>query len=282
MNMISANKSSNETIGLIQDLKVTVAECDFYLQVQVIENAPYGMLLGRPFLTLTEANTRHFLNGDSQITLLDPNTNAKITIPTKPRKRNLEKRSAYVGLLEIDEPETRGDFKGSTREKYITMNSEINRLPTYYPREPEQHENSGENSDSNKNETNETKRIINSLACKEVADRTRPIAITVPEESGIMQRIPSDPLVDLPVPPTSTPDVEPGEQYTKERKEAMPVNNPIPPGIHDEVVKVLKHEIKPGIFEPSNSSYRSRWFPARSDDDAVVWIEKQPFIEGIY
>jgi hypothetical protein len=37
-------------------------------------------------------------------------------------------------------------------------------------------------------------------------------------------------------------------------------NIPIPPGIYDEVVKVLKHKIKSGVFEPSNSSYRSRWF----------------------
>ena len=37
-------------------------------------------------------------------------------------------------------------------------------------------------------------------------------------------------------------------------------NIPIPRGIYDQVIEVLKHKIKTGVYEPSNSSYRSRWF----------------------
>ena len=37
-------------------------------------------------------------------------------------------------------------------------------------------------------------------------------------------------------------------------------NIPIPPGIYDEVCVLLKWKINAGIFKPSNSSYRSRWF----------------------
>ena len=37
-------------------------------------------------------------------------------------------------------------------------------------------------------------------------------------------------------------------------------NIPIPPGIHDEVCRLVKEKIDAGVFEPSNSSYRSRWF----------------------
>jgi RNase H-like domain found in reverse transcriptase len=37
-------------------------------------------------------------------------------------------------------------------------------------------------------------------------------------------------------------------------------NIPIPPGIYDEVCKVIQRKIDAGVFEPSNSSYRSRWF----------------------
>ena len=37
-------------------------------------------------------------------------------------------------------------------------------------------------------------------------------------------------------------------------------NIPIPPGIYDQVIEVIKHKIRTGIFESSNSSYRSRWF----------------------
>ncbi|KAI5823228.1 hypothetical protein K523DRAFT_219949, partial [Schizophyllum commune Tattone D] len=37
-------------------------------------------------------------------------------------------------------------------------------------------------------------------------------------------------------------------------------NIPIPPGIHDKVIDLLKEKIKAGVYEPSQSSYRSRWF----------------------
>jgi transposase InsO family protein len=37
-------------------------------------------------------------------------------------------------------------------------------------------------------------------------------------------------------------------------------NMPIPPGIVDKVIEVLKLKIDAGVYEPSESSYRSRWF----------------------
>lgn len=37
-------------------------------------------------------------------------------------------------------------------------------------------------------------------------------------------------------------------------------NIPIPPGICDEVCRITKSKIDAGVYEPSNSSCRSRWF----------------------
>ncbi|EJD37128.1 DNA/RNA polymerase, partial [Auricularia subglabra TFB-10046 SS5] len=37
-------------------------------------------------------------------------------------------------------------------------------------------------------------------------------------------------------------------------------NRPIPPGIRDELIKLLKEKIAAGVYEPSTSSYRSGWF----------------------
>ena len=37
-------------------------------------------------------------------------------------------------------------------------------------------------------------------------------------------------------------------------------NIPIPPGIYNDVCKIIKTKIDAGVYEPSNSSYRSRWF----------------------
>ena len=83
MVMESANKTKNETMGLLQDLKIVIGGNDFYLQVQVVQDAPYEMLLGRPFYTLTQASHKHFDNGDSRLTIFDPNTGDKITVPTR-------------------------------------------------------------------------------------------------------------------------------------------------------------------------------------------------------
>jgi hypothetical protein len=37
-------------------------------------------------------------------------------------------------------------------------------------------------------------------------------------------------------------------------------NIPIPPGVYEEVCEIIKKKIEAGAYEPSNSSYRSRWF----------------------
>jgi hypothetical protein len=37
-------------------------------------------------------------------------------------------------------------------------------------------------------------------------------------------------------------------------------NIPIPPGIYDEVCAVIRKKLAAGVYEPSNSSYRSQWF----------------------
>jgi len=37
-------------------------------------------------------------------------------------------------------------------------------------------------------------------------------------------------------------------------------NIPIPPGIRDKVIEVLRSKIEAGVYEPSQSSYRGRWF----------------------
>jgi len=52
----------------------------------------------------------------------------------------------------------------------------------------------------------------------------------------------------------------PVEMPTVPHKPWIVRNLPIPPGIFDQVCKKIQHKIDAGIYEPSNSSYRSRWF----------------------
>jgi hypothetical protein len=46
---------------------------------------------------------------------------------------------------------------------------------------------------------------------------------------------------------------------------------PIPPGIHNKVLKIIKAKVAAGIYEPSTSSYRHQWFcVAKKDGDVQV------------
>ena len=43
-------------------------------------------------------------------------------------------------------------------------------------------------------------------------------------------------------------------------------NIPIPAGIYEEVCGIVRQKIKAGVYEPSNASYRSRWFTVAKKD----------------
>jgi hypothetical protein len=94
MRMQSANKSDNDTLGRIANLKFTFGDVDLFLQVQVVDDAPYEILIGRPFFTLSEALTKDYKNGDQQVTITDPNTGAVVTLPTiEHNQKNRRERS---------------------------------------------------------------------------------------------------------------------------------------------------------------------------------------------
>jgi hypothetical protein len=81
--MESANKSKDATLGVIENLGFDFGGGEIQLQVQVIEKAPFEILLGRPFYAHTSCVTRDTINGDQNITLSDPNTGKEITIATR-------------------------------------------------------------------------------------------------------------------------------------------------------------------------------------------------------
>ena len=47
-------------------------------------------------------------------------------------------------------------------------------------------------------------------------------------------------------------------------------NIPIPKGIYNQVIEVIKDKIRAGVYEPSNSSYRSRWFCVLKKDKKAL------------
>jgi hypothetical protein len=88
LKMEAANSTITEMHSHLHNIHFTFDDIDIYLQVQVMPNAPYDILLGCPFYALTECITKDFANGDQHLTITDPNTWQCVTIPTKERKRH--------------------------------------------------------------------------------------------------------------------------------------------------------------------------------------------------
>ncbi|KAF7431238.1 hypothetical protein PC9H_006959 [Pleurotus ostreatus] len=85
--MESANSSRDKTLGLFKNVRFDVAGIRIYVHFQIVENAPYDILLGRPFHCVLSAITQDYPDGRSDITLRDSTTGHRQMIPTGLRLR---------------------------------------------------------------------------------------------------------------------------------------------------------------------------------------------------
>jgi hypothetical protein len=82
LNMVSANGGVNQSLGLARNIPFLVGDITLYLQVHVLRDPAYDILLGRPFDVLTQSVVRNYPDENQTVTILDPNTNRKTTVPT--------------------------------------------------------------------------------------------------------------------------------------------------------------------------------------------------------
>ena len=87
LNMQSANGEVDRSLGLARNVPIQIGDITLYVQIHVIRNPAYDILLGRPFDILTESVVRNFANEDQTITIRDPNSGRRATVPTMPRGR---------------------------------------------------------------------------------------------------------------------------------------------------------------------------------------------------
>lgn len=81
LNMQSANKTMDQSLGLAHNIPFRFGDIIFYLQAHVIREVAYNILLGRPFDVLTESLVKNYSNEQQTITIYCPNTNQTATIP---------------------------------------------------------------------------------------------------------------------------------------------------------------------------------------------------------
>ena len=87
LNMQSANGEVDRSLGLARNVPIQIGDITLYVQIHVICNPAYDILLGRPFDILTESVVRNFANEDQTITIRDPNSGRRATVPTMPRSQ---------------------------------------------------------------------------------------------------------------------------------------------------------------------------------------------------
>lgn len=82
IHMQSANGQLEKTLGLARNVPFLFNDITVYLQIHIIASPAYKVLLGRPFDVLTESVIRNHADGGQIITITDPNTGRRCTIPT--------------------------------------------------------------------------------------------------------------------------------------------------------------------------------------------------------
>ena len=85
INMQSAQGHIEKTLGLSKNVPFQFGEITILLQVHIINNLAYKILLGRPFDALTESEVKNERNGAQTITLTDPTSQTRVVLPTYPR-----------------------------------------------------------------------------------------------------------------------------------------------------------------------------------------------------
>lgn len=82
IHMQSANKQLEKTLGLAKDVAFRFNDLTVYLQVHILRNPAYKVLLGRPFDVLTESEIKNKKDGSQMITIRCPNTGTRMVVPT--------------------------------------------------------------------------------------------------------------------------------------------------------------------------------------------------------
>jgi hypothetical protein len=85
VHMESANRALEETLGLAKNVPLIFGHIVIYLQVHIIKEPAYKVLLGRPFDSITESLVKNEKNGSQTLTLTDPNTGERCAMNTYER-----------------------------------------------------------------------------------------------------------------------------------------------------------------------------------------------------
>ncbi|KAG6886614.1 hypothetical protein C0992_003177 [Termitomyces sp. T32_za158] len=91
LNMQSANGTIDRSLGLAKNVPCMIGDLIFYLQIHILWSPAYDILLGRPFDILARSVVKTLSDNETTLTISDPNTGMRRTVPTFPRGCQKEK-----------------------------------------------------------------------------------------------------------------------------------------------------------------------------------------------
>lgn len=86
----SANRQVERSLGLARNVAFNFGGVVLYLQVHIIRNPAYRVLLGRPFSVFGVTSIRNYADGKQTVVVTDPNTEKQAVLPTYERGRTPE------------------------------------------------------------------------------------------------------------------------------------------------------------------------------------------------
>ncbi len=72
LEMEGANSSTSWTLGCAENLSMRIGDVSFHVHAYVVENAPFRLLLGRPFHSLLLTKLEDNLDGSVNLTICKP------------------------------------------------------------------------------------------------------------------------------------------------------------------------------------------------------------------
>ena len=80
--MQSVNGEVDETLGLTRNIPMLVGVITLYIQIYIVWNPAYDVLLGQPFDIVSQSIVHNYSNKEQTITIHDPNTGETAMVPT--------------------------------------------------------------------------------------------------------------------------------------------------------------------------------------------------------
>lgn len=88
INMESANKQIVRSLGLARNVRFSFGGVNIFLQVHILQDPAYRILLGRPFDTFTRSVVTNESDGNTTLLITDPNSKKQAVLPTYKRGEN--------------------------------------------------------------------------------------------------------------------------------------------------------------------------------------------------